>query len=255
MKKVTLSAIIGTLLLSSCFGTAGMGGAGMGGTSTTVARPSAATNDPSAQTVRPATNSTTNSAAAGTATNGNSGSSISSILGQSGGAGSILGSILGTFINTTNANTIIGSWTYKEPTIQFESSNLLAKAGGVAASQSIVNKISPYYEKLGIKPGVARLTLNQNGTCQISLSSKTISGTYTYDKNAGTITVKGSTGMKLFTAYVSVSLSQLALTLDTTNLLSMIQGLGTNSGNTTLSGISGLSSSFSGMKTGFLFTK
>lgn len=225
MKKTLFAAIIvSTTLLSSCFGTAGL--AGVGSSTSTGSQ--------------------------------NSSSALSSILGSvvGGSNGSnILGSVLGSFINTTNSNTLVGTWTYKEPTIQFESSNLLAQAGGAVASQTIVNKISPYYEKIGIKPGVARLTLNQDKTCQISLSTKTISGTYTYDQSTGTITVNGTTGIKLFTAYVSVSMSQLALTLDTTNLLSMMQGVASKTSNSTLSTISGLSSSFNGMKTGFLFVK
>jgi len=190
------------------------------------------------------------------------GSAASSILGSlvsgatSGSTGtSLLGSLLGAFTNTTNATTIVGTWTYQQPSIQFESSNLLAQAGGSVASSTIVNKIQPYYEKVGLKAGVAKITLNSNNTCAITLASRTINGTYTYDSSTGTITVKGSTGIKLFTAYASVSLSQLSLTLDTTNLLSLIQGLGSKTSNSTLSSISSISSSFNGMKTGFLFTK
>ena len=123
------------------------------------------------------------------------------------------------------------------------------------AGQSIVNKIAPYYEKVGLKAGVAKITLNKDNTCAIALSSKTVSGTYVFDSSTGTITVKGSTGVKLFTAYASVNMSQLALTLDTTNLLSLLQNVGSASGNSTLSSISSISSSFNGMKTGFLFTK
>lgn len=193
-----------------------------------------------------------------TSTQASSGNALGSLLNAAGGAQgatSLLGSILGAFTNTTNANSIVGTWTYKEPSIQFESSNLLAQAGGAVASQSIVNKIAPYYAKVGIKPGVAKLTLNKDNTCAITLSTKTINGTYTYDSSTGTITVKGATGLKLFTAYASVSLNQLALTLDTTNLLGMMQNVASKSSNSTLSTLSGLSSSFNGMKTGFLFVK
>ena len=253
-KSIIAVSFICTTLLTSCFGT-GLG-TGAGTNSTTIARPSAATNSPTATTTNSPATATTPQTSANNG--GNGGSALGQILGSSGatnGVGGILGSILGSFINTTNANTIIGTWTYKEPTIQFESSNLLAKAGGAVASQNIVNKITPYYEKIGIKPGVAKLILNNNGTCQIALSNKTISGNYTYDKTNGTITVKTNAGTKLFTAYISVTLSQLALTLDTSNLLSLLQGASSVTSNSTLSNISGIASSFSGMKTGFLFVK
>lgn len=187
--------------------------------------------------------------------NGNALGAILNAAGGAQGATSLLGSILGAFTNTTNQNTIVGTWTYQQPSIQFESSNLLAQAGGAMASQSIVNKISPYYEKVGIKPGVAKITLNQNKTCAITLSNRTINGNYTYDSTTGTITVNGTTGIKLFTAYVSVSLNQLSLTLDTSNLLSLVKNAASKSSNSTVSTLSSLSSSFNGMKTGFLFTK
>lgn len=257
-KSIYAVSLICTALLTSCFGTAG--GLGGGNTTSTTPRPAAATNSQSSANTNAAT-TTTNGSAANTPQNtstNNGSSALGTILGgmtQGSSAGSILGSIIGAFGGTTNANTIIGTWTYKEPSVQFESSNLLAKAGGAVASQTVVNKIAPYYEKIGIKPGVAKLTLNKDNTCQIALSSKTIKGTYVYDNAAGTLTVKGGTGAKLFTAYISVSLNQLALTLDTSNLLSMVQGLGTNSNNSTLSTIGGISGQFNGMKTGFLFTK
>lgn len=233
MKKSILAvALIGSALLTSCGMLGGQGsgtGSLLGGGNTT-------------QT--PAT------------TGGNSalGSVLGSVLGGGNGS-SLLGSILGAFGASTNANTIVGKWTYSQPSIQFESQNLLAKAGGAVASQKVVDKIAPYYEKVGLKPGVANLTLNADKTCQITLSNKNISGTYTYDAQNGTLTVTSTAGIKLFTAYVSVSLNQLSLTLDTTNLLNMVKNVGASSSNSTLSSISSISSAFNGMKTGFLFVK
>lgn len=249
-KSIFAVALISTALLTSCFGTNGMA-TGQGGSS--VPRPAAATNSATATANTAASSTPTNTSSS----NSNGTSTLGSVLGNvaTGNTSGLLGSILGAFGATTNANTIIGSWTYQQPSIQFESSNLLAQAGGAVASQTIVNKIQPYYEKVGLKPGVAKIVLNANNTCAITLSTRTINGTYTYNASAGTITVQGATGIKLFTAYVSVSLSQLSLTLDTTNLLNMLQNVGANSSNSTLSGISNISSSVKGMKTGFLFTK
>lgn len=257
-KSVIAVALIGTALLTSCFGTNGMATGSNAGAS--VPRPSAATNSPTATTAATTTPAqTTGTTAAGTtaASGSNTQSALGNLLGgvASGNTSNLLGSILGAFGATTNANTIVGTWTYKEPSIQFESTNFLAQAGGVVASQSMVKKLTPYYEKVGLKAGVASITLNANNSCAIVLSNRTINGTYTYNAQNGTITVNGSTGIKLFTAYASVSLSQLALTLDTSNLLNLLKNVGANSGNSTLSGISGISSSFNGMKTGFLFVK
>ena len=49
----------------------------------------------------------------------------------------IIGSVIGQFYDTTTKKALVGSWVYEEPAIQFESQNLLDKAGGVVASQNL----------------------------------------------------------------------------------------------------------------------
>ena len=170
-------------------------------------------------------------------------------------ATSILGSILGSFGLGTTANTIVGTWTYQEPAVQFTSDNLLAKAGGSVASAKVVKQIEPYYKKVGITKGTVVLTLNEDKTCTYTLKGKTYSGTYEFDNSANTLQIKG-TAFNFPLAYVSVAGSQLALTFDSSKLLSIVQGAGSlASGNSTLSSISQIAQMYDGMKTGFLFTK
>ena len=167
----------------------------------------------------------------------------------------ILGSILGALGATTNSNTIIGTWTYQEPAVQFSSDNLLAKAGGSVASAKVVEKIKPYFEKVGIKEGKMILTLNEDNTCTYTLKNKTYEGTYTYDSSNDQITIK-TTSMSFPTAYVSVSGNQLSLTFDSTKILNLVQSAGSLAGSSsTLSTISQIATAYDGMKTGFLFTK
>ncbi|MDO4995192.1 MAG: DUF4923 family protein [Bacteroidales bacterium] len=179
----------------------------------------------------------------GTSTSGaiNSGSLISGIIGQ----------LIG---NTTNANSIVGTWVYTEPTVQFESENFLAQAGGTVASAAIVNKIKPYYQKIGIKPGAFSFTFNSNNTCTYTLKGQTYQGTYSYNPSNNTITIQGQI-LTFPSAYVTVSANQMALTFESTKLLTLAQGVASASQNATLSTLGSLSSSFSGMKTGFMFQK
>ncbi len=171
----------------------------------------------------------------------------------SSGIGNIIGQIVGA---VTGKNvTIVGSWSYSEPSVQFESENLLAQAGGAVATNSIVEKIKPYYEKVGFKAGALAYTFNEDKTCTITLGSKKISGTYEYDKEANTIIITNKLGLKIMTAYATVSANNLALTFDATKLLVLAQTLGAKSSNTTLSGLTSLSQSFNGMKMGFLCTR
>lgn len=171
--------------------------------------------------------------------------------------GSLISGVIGLLTGTTSTSTsIVGTWTYSEPTVQFESSNLLAQAGGVVAAQTIVSKINPYYQKFGIKSGSMKLVFTSSNTCTITLGSKTISGTYTYNSSTNTLTMKDQLGLMNLTAYVTLSSSQLALTFDSSKLLTLTTAMGgTSSTNSTLSAISNLANSYSGMKTGFMFNK
>lgn len=191
-------------------------------------------------------------AAMGTGTS--SQTSTSSSSSSSTGLGSLIGGILGSFTQQTSASSIVGTWVYSKPAVQFESDNLLAKAGGSVASNAVVNKLEPYYQKVGITSGKFTLTLNNDKSCTYELGGKTYSGTYTYNSSSNTIAIQG-TLLTMPTAYVSISGSQMALTFDSSKLLSLAQKVGSSSSNSTVSQISQLSSLYDGMKTGFLFNK
>ena len=169
--------------------------------------------------------------------------------------GSLIGSVLGGLLGSgTNANTIAGTWVYSKPAIQFESENFLAQAGGSVASAAIVGKIEPYYQQIGITPGAFVITFNKDNTCNYTLKGQTYSGTYTFNSSNGTISIKGML-LTFPSAYITVSGNQMALTFDSTRLLNIAQGLASASQNSTLSTLGSLSTSFNGMKTGFLFTR
>lgn len=168
----------------------------------------------------------------------------------------LLTGVIGALLNGGKSASIVGTWVYNGPSVEFESENLLAQAGGAVAANQLINKMSPYYEKLGIKPGAVVMKFNQDNTCVIQVSGKTQTAQYAYDPNAHTLKITGQNlGLSFGTAYATVSATQMSLTFDSTKILGIAQGLATASGNTTLSTISSLSQSFKGMKTGFKFVK
>ncbi len=196
----------------------------------------------------PAETQTSNASQSGSAL-GSLLSGLTSAQGGNSGVGNIIGQILG---SVTGTNTIVGSWSYTEPTIQFESESLLAQAGGAMATKSIVDKVKPYYEKIGIKAGTLGYTFNEDKTCTVSMGGKNISGTYEYDSKSNTLVITNQLGIKIMTAYATVSANNLALTFDATKLLTLAQTLGAKSTNTTVSGLTSISKSFNGMKMGFM---
>jgi len=234
------------VLLSSCMTTAGTTSGKLGSTNTTSASTSTTNSNVAAGAaiasalLSQSSNST--AAAAGSVLSAvNSGSLISAVVGLLTGG-------------TASATSIIGTWTYQEPTVQFQSENLLAQAGGIYAAQTIVTKLTPYYEKFGFKSGALKVTFKNDNTCSIVYGTTTIPGTYTYNSSTNTLNIKGLNVINI-SAYVTLSYNQLALTFDSSKLLSLVSVLGGSNASAQTSAISQLANSYTGMKTGFLMVK
>lgn len=166
----------------------------------------------------------------------------------------IIGTVLGQFYDTTNKKSLVGAWTYEEPAIQFESQSLLEKAGGVVASQTVADNITPYFDKLGLRPGSFTLDLRKDNTCTYSMGGKSMEGTYEFDDVTKKISFKVGV-LPLPTAYLSVVNNQMALTYDSSVLLNIVKVIGTTSNQSAFSSVSKLADTYDGMKTGFTFTR
>ena len=169
---------------------------------------------------------------------------------------SLLTGVIGALTNNAQSGSIIGTWVYAEPSVEFTSQNLLAQAGGMVAANQMVSKLAPYYEKVGIKPGTFTMTFNQDNTCIITIAGKTQQANYTYDKNAHTLRITGQViGLSFGTAYATVSNTQMSVTLDSSKLLDVAKNVTAKSQNSTMNAISSIADTFNGMKTGFKFVK
>jgi len=169
---------------------------------------------------------------------------------------SLLTGVIGMLANNAQSGSIVGTWVYSEPSVEFTSQNLLAQAGGMVAANQIVSKLAPYYEKVGIKPGAFTITFNQDNTCVITVAGRTQQANYTYDQSAHTLRITGQViGLSFGTAYATVSANQMSVTLDSSKLLDVAKNVSSRSQNSTVNALSSLASTFNGMKTGFKFTR
>lgn len=166
--------------------------------------------------------------------------------------GNVLGSVLGN-VTTTKAN-LIGTWTYTEPSVQFESENLLKKAGGAAAANKVEAQLASVYKKVGITPGKLIFTFSDNGQVTYKVGNRSMNGTYVFDSNNKQVKITTSSGITV-NAYVTISINSLSRCFDSTKLLPLINTVGSISGSSILGSIGQVADSFSGMKTGFKFTK
>ena len=62
----------------------------------------------------------------------------------------------------TTSSSIIGTWKYVGPQCQFESENLLAKAGGEVAAKEVEEKMQTVYDRIGMSG--CEYTFNEDGT-------------------------------------------------------------------------------------------
>jgi len=155
---------------------------------------------------------------------------------------------------TTTASSIIGTWTYAGPECQFESDNLLAKAGGEVAAKEVEEKIQKVYEKVGMDG--CQYTFNEDGSYSCTVKGKTSSGTYTFDSDAKTVTMKSKLGIKTV-AYVTVTGDIMSLVFKADKLMSVLKTITSTAAsvNSTASTISSIADSYDGLRLGFELKK
>ena len=197
---------------------------------------------------------------ASTSTGAGAGDILGAILANSTGttttsnSGNVLGDIISVFAGDilTNKNTLVGTWNYQKPCVQFESESLLAKAGGTLMANKAEATLETYYQKIGIKPGACKFVFGKDNSLQYTIGSKTYNGSYSFDSNKKTVTITTALGNKV-TAYVSISGTAMGLTFDASKLLTLLNSASAVS--SSLSSISAIAGNYSGMKLGFEFSK
>jgi hypothetical protein len=169
---------------------------------------------------------------------------------------SILSGVVKTVVGdkATTSTSIIGTWKYSQPECAFESDNLLTQAGGEVAASEVETKLASVYKTL--KLTTISYTFNEDNSYSYTIGGKSFSGTYTFDSDNKTVTMKGTLGTTL-TAYVTTTGSTMTLTYDANKLMTVLKTLTSVAAkaNSTASIINSLAGSYDGMRLGFELTK
>lgn len=154
----------------------------------------------------------------------------------------------------TTANSVIGTWTYVQPKCQFESENMLAKAGGAVAAKEVEEKMQKVFEKIGMNG--CQYTFNEDGTYSYTIKKRTIKGTYTFDNTEKTITMKGKLGIKTV-AHITVTGNSMSMVFNADKLMSVLKTItgATSKINSTASTINSVAAAYDGMMLGFELKK
>lgn len=154
----------------------------------------------------------------------------------------------------TTASSIIGTWTYSGPECQFESENLLAKAGGEMAAKEVEEKMIAVYNKVGMNN--IRYTFNEDGTYSYQMKKRTVTGSYVFDDATKTITMTGKLGLKTV-AYVTVTGNDMSMVFKADKLMSILKTItgAASKVNSTAATINSVAEAYDGLMLGFELKK
>lgn len=154
----------------------------------------------------------------------------------------------------TTESSFKGTWKYNAPACEFESDNLLAKAGGTAAAEKIEKRVAPLLKSVGVN-GIV-YTFDGKGNYTSKIKKRVTEGTYKFDSKEKTITFTPIIGMA-YTAHVAVQGSTMTLTFEADKLMTTLKTISnaTSKLSTTAALINTLMNSYSGMRVGFELKK
>ena len=160
-------------------------------------------------------------------------------------------------VNAVTGNQTIdmtGTWTYSGSAIEFESDNLLQKAGGAAAAAVAEKKLDEQLAKVGIKDGQVSFTFNADSTFTSTVGKRTMTGTYSYDATDKFVHLRYFKLLNM-NAKVNCTSTNMDLLFNSDKLLKLIAFISSKSSSTTLKTISSLADSYDGMMLGFALKK
>lgn len=147
-----------------------------------------------------------------------------------------------------------GTWQYTGTAVEFESDNLLKKAGGKVAASSVEKNIDSQLSKIGFEAGVTTFTFASDSTFTNTTGSKTLKGKYTYNSDTKYITLKYANHIPL-KAKLSGSGDNISLLFEASSFLSLTTFIGSNSGISAVKSLTSVLNSYDGMMVGMELKK
>ena len=121
----------------------------------------------------------------------------------------------------TTETSLIGTWDYVGPDCQLKGDDILKNIGGEAAGEEVEKKMEAIYAKAGLN--TIQYTFNEDKTCSYTIKGKKVNGTYEFDAEAKTVTIKaGKLGVKT-TAHIVTLGSNMSFVFDADKILSVVK--------------------------------
>lgn len=117
---------------------------------------------------------------------------------------------------------LVGTWAYSAPAVAFRGDDALARIGGAAAATTIENKLSPYYDKVGMNK--LTFTVNDDQSFTMALGKASLKGTISTDEEGHLIfnfAAHGKIKLGKVSCMATKTGSKLSLTFDATRLMEL----------------------------------
>lgn len=121
------------------------------------------------------------------------------------------------------ANQLVGTWTYQQPLLVFESNNFINQVGAAAFTEKAEKSAAGYLAKVGIHAGTLAVTFQSNGHYKATLKGRSISGTYKV--SGATLTLIAPQGVVTVPVNTKLQGNQLQLAVHADKLLPLLQTL------------------------------
>lgn len=167
--------------------------------------------------------------------------------------GTSLGSILGTVGNavenltqTSNFSieSLVGKWDYVSPAVSLSSDNLLSNIGGAAASSTLENQLSEYYNKFGLN----KLHIEVDSVMNFTMNTGKVNLSGTVEKDGEQLIFNfkafGKVNLGKIKARATMSGSNLNLTFEAKKLLELLTKVSSITNNSTLNNLNKLLSQY-----------
>lgn len=155
----------------------------------------------------------------------------------------------------TTEMSLIGTWDYVGPDCQLKGDDILKNIGGEAAGEEVEKKMEAIYAKAGLN--TIQYTFNEDKTCSYTIKGKKVDGTYEFDAEAKTVTIKaGKLGVKT-TAHIVTLGDNMSFVFDADKVLSVVKTItgAVSTLNSSAATINNLTEQFNGMMIGFELKK
>lgn len=151
---------------------------------------------------------------------------------------------------------LVGTWSYTQPGVKFESDDTVSEIAGSALESTVVKRLETAYGYAGIRAGSCVFTFNDDETFSATLGKYALSGTYEFDASTHVVTLrfaKGKIDLGTLEGHAYIDGKELLLVFPVTKFVDMATTLGSKV--SSLATVVALLEKYKNVYIGFAFRK